>query len=100
MRVRIASRRYRFAPVLLLLVASLADAQTRVEQGRDVLNTVRAMHLMIDFGGEALAPDQLDSLTLAEKLAQVFLRRKGRIREIPSGAFVQQCCKWRNSVAT
>ena len=68
MRTRMTLPLWRLIPVLLISSPSVAGAQARVEQGREVLDTVRAMHLMIDFGGEALDPNQLNSLTLAEKL--------------------------------
>lgn len=57
------------AALLLVLAPSMAGAQSRVEQGREVLNGVRATHLMIDFGINVLQPDQVDSYNLAQDLA-------------------------------
>ncbi len=68
MRSSIASKQCRLAIAILLLAPSIAVAQTRVEQGREVLNGVRAAHLMIDFGMEALDRYPMDSLNLAEML--------------------------------
>ncbi len=58
-------------PIAFLSQASsVAGAQARVEQGREVLNGVRAVHLMIDFGGEALEPGHIDPFELAMKLSR------------------------------
>ncbi len=56
------------AIVLCLLTPSLAGVQSPIERGRKVLKGVRAMHLMVDFGIEAIDRDQIDSLELVIKL--------------------------------
>ena len=65
MRPRIASRCCQFAPFLLLLVPSLARAETRTEQGRELLNGVREMRRNLHFGCESLDYDQFDCFCLA-----------------------------------
>lgn len=70
MRGPISSKWCHVAIGLLLLARSVSSSQTREEQGREVLRGVRAAHLMIDFGMEALEFDQWDSFDLVMKLSR------------------------------
>ena len=68
MRDRCSLSRCGMAVAAIVVIPSIVTAQSSAEQGRKILSGVQATYLMIDFGIEALEPQQFRDLCFAHKL--------------------------------